>query len=70
LLFFLISEEDFLSTKNYPLQSVELEFGFFPTSFQEFPITSTAERSLWGKPRRQRSGNIAPLVLLRERCEF
>jgi hypothetical protein len=56
-LFFIISEGDFLSTKNYPLQLAELEFGFFPTSFQEFPITSKAERSLGGKPGRQRSGN-------------
>jgi hypothetical protein len=56
--FLIISEGDFLSTKISPLQLGELEFGFFPTSFQEFPITSTAaERSLEGKPGRQRSGN-------------
>jgi hypothetical protein len=65
----LISEGDFLSTKNYPLQLAELEFGFFPTCFQEFPITSTAQRSLGGKPGRQRGvatgvDYIAPLVLL------
>lgn len=58
-LFFSISEGDFLSTKNYPLQLAELEFGFFPTSFLAFPITSTAERSLRGRPRRQTSGNRA-----------